>query len=94
MLWLFTGEAEAQLEADLVAHGDDHVVLTLTHRRAQAVNAAVWGAVWEDVFTHLDRELRGERTPATSATAATPARPPTLRRSIPRSRSTAVARPA
>ncbi len=61
MVWLFTGEAEAQLEADLVAHGDDRVVLTLTHRRAQAVNAAVWGAVWEDMFTHLDRELRGEQ---------------------------------
>ena len=63
VLWLFTGEAEAKLEADLLAHGDGHVVLTLTHRRAQAVNAAVWGAVWEDVFTHLDRELSGEQGP-------------------------------
>ena len=95
VLWLFSGEAEAQLEADLLAHGDGHVVLTLTHRRAQAVNAAVWGAVWEGVFTHLDGELSGEQGPGDLGDArAMPARLPTPPRSMPRApRSTAVARP-
>jgi uncharacterized protein YndB with AHSA1/START domain len=60
LLWRFTGEAETELEVVLAAHGDDHVVLTLTHRRVQAVIAAVYGAGWEDVFVHLDRELRGD----------------------------------
>ncbi len=61
VLWQFAGEAETELEATLAPHGEDRVVLTLTHRRVQAVTAAVYGAGWEDVFTHLDRELRGEK---------------------------------
>jgi uncharacterized protein YndB with AHSA1/START domain len=61
--WMFAGEAETELEALLEPHGEDHVVLSLTHRRVQAVTAAVYGAGWEDVFTHLDRELRGEQDP-------------------------------
>jgi uncharacterized protein YndB with AHSA1/START domain len=61
VLWRFGSEAETELEATIAPHGDDHVVLTLTHRRAQAVNAAVWGAVWQGVFTHLDAELNGEQ---------------------------------
>ena len=60
MRWRFIVEAETEVEATLTPHGDGHVVLTLTHRRVQAINASVYGAVWQDVFTHLDRELRGE----------------------------------
>ena len=61
VLWRFTGEAGTELEATLAPHGDDHVVLTLTHRQVQAVTASVYGAGWEDAFTHLDREVRGEQ---------------------------------
>ena len=59
--WRVTGEAETEIEATLAPHGDEHVVLSLTHRRVQAVTAAVYGAGWEDVLTHLDREVRGQQ---------------------------------
>ncbi len=59
--WRFTGEAETELEATITPHGQEHVVLTLTHRRVQAITAAVYGAGWEDVLTHLDSELRGQQ---------------------------------
>ena len=61
LLWTFAGEAQTELDAILTPHGAGHVVLTLTHRRVQAITAAVYGAGWEDVFTHLDREVRGEQ---------------------------------
>jgi uncharacterized protein YndB with AHSA1/START domain len=61
VLWTFGVEAETTLEAIIAPHGDEHVVLTLTHGRVQAVNASVWGAVWQGVFTHLDSELGGEQ---------------------------------
>ncbi|NEN07566.1 hypothetical protein G3T36_17020 [Diaminobutyricibacter tongyongensis] len=61
LLWLFAGEAETELEATLAPHGEDHVVLTLAHRRVQAINASVYGALWQAAFTHLDGELTGEQ---------------------------------
>ncbi|WP_426623348.1 SRPBCC domain-containing protein [Leifsonia sp. McL0607] len=68
--WRFSGagESEAQTEleatiATIAAAGDDRVLLTLTHRRVQAVTASVYGAGWQDVLTHLARELGGPATP-------------------------------
>lgn len=59
LLWRFGGEGETDLLLTLAPHGAEHVILTLTHRRVQAITASVYGAGWEDVFVHLDREVRG-----------------------------------
>ena len=65
--WRFSGdgetEARTELEATIAEAGVDRVLLTLTHRRVQAVTASVYGAGWQDVLTHLARELGGEATP-------------------------------
>jgi uncharacterized protein YndB with AHSA1/START domain len=65
--WRFSGEgqteAETELEAVIQEAGEGHVVLTLTHRRVQAVTAAVYGAGWQDVLTHLARALGAEASP-------------------------------
>ncbi|WP_348786931.1 SRPBCC domain-containing protein [Leifsonia sp. NPDC080035] len=65
--WLFSGagetEAETELEATLADAGEGHVLLTLTHRRVQAVTASVYGAGWQDVLTHLARALGAEPSP-------------------------------
>lgn len=65
--WQFAGggetEGETELDVTLASLGEDRVRLTLTHHRVQAVTAAVYGAGWEDVLTHLSRELGGEPSP-------------------------------
>jgi uncharacterized protein YndB with AHSA1/START domain len=65
--WRFSGggeeEAETELEVAIEPVGDDRARLTLSHRRVQAVTAAVYGAGWEDVLTHLARELGGDPSP-------------------------------
>ena len=67
VLWQFSadGQAEATTELDVTIEpvGDDRVRLALTHRRVQAVSAAAYGAGWEDVLTHLAREVGGEASP-------------------------------
>lgn len=59
--WRFAGagetEAETQLEATIEPRGETAAVLRLHHRRVQAVTASVYGAGWQDVLTHLAREL-------------------------------------
>lgn len=65
--WRFSGAGEAEaateLEATITATSADRVLLTLSHRRVQAVTASVYGAGWQDVLTHLARALGGEATP-------------------------------
>jgi uncharacterized protein YndB with AHSA1/START domain len=65
--WRFRGagesEAATELEATITATSADRVLLTLSHRRVQAVTASVYGAGWQDVLTHLSRALGGEATP-------------------------------
>lgn len=65
--WRFSGagesEAPTELEATIAATSADRVLLTLSHRRVQAVTASVYGAGWQDVLTHLARALGGEATP-------------------------------
>ncbi|QNE35002.1 SRPBCC domain-containing protein [Leifsonia shinshuensis] len=65
--WRFTGdgqvEAPTELEAVIEPAGEGRVLLTLTHRRVQAVTAAVYGAGWQDVLTHLARELGADASP-------------------------------
>ncbi|KQR52269.1 hypothetical protein ASF88_11990 [Leifsonia sp. Leaf336] len=65
--WRYSGagetEAQTELEVTIEHAGDDRVLLTLTHRRVQAVTASVYGAGWQDVLTHLARELGGEASP-------------------------------
>ncbi|MBN9632544.1 MAG: SRPBCC domain-containing protein, partial [Actinobacteria bacterium] len=65
--WRFSGDGETEsrteLEATIAKAGADRVLLRLTHRRVQAVTASVYGAGWQDVLTHLARELGGEATP-------------------------------
>ncbi|MEY9951064.1 SRPBCC domain-containing protein [Leifsonia sp. EB34] len=56
-------EAPTELEATIERAGEAHVLLTLTHRRIQAVTASVYGAGWQDVLTHLARELGAEASP-------------------------------
>lgn len=56
-------EAETELEVTVTPSGDGQAVLTLTHRRVQAVTASVYGAGWQDVLTHLARSLGAEATP-------------------------------
>jgi len=65
--WRFSGagqvEAPTELEAVIRPAGEGRVLLTLTHRRVQAVTASVYGAGWQDVLTHLARELGAEASP-------------------------------
>ncbi|GAA4152776.1 SRPBCC domain-containing protein [Leifsonia shinshuensis] len=65
--WRFSGagqvEAPTELEAVIEPAGEGRVLLTLTHRRVQAVTASVYGAGWQDVLTHLARELGAEASP-------------------------------
>ncbi|MFF1633698.1 SRPBCC domain-containing protein [Leifsonia sp. NPDC058248] len=65
--WRFSGggdeEAETELAVELEPVGSDRARLTLSHRRVQAVTAAVYGAGWEDVLTHLAREVGGDPSP-------------------------------
>ena len=65
--WRFSGagqaEAATELEAVVRPAGEGRVLLTLTHRRVQAVTASVYGAGWQDVLTHLARELGAEASP-------------------------------
>ena len=65
--WRFRGagqvEAPTELEAVIEPAGEGRVLLTLTHRRVQAVTASVYGAGWQDVLTHLARELGAEASP-------------------------------
>jgi uncharacterized protein YndB with AHSA1/START domain len=59
--WRFAGagetEAETELEATIEPTGTASAILRLNHRRVQAVTASVYGAGWQDVLTHLAREL-------------------------------------
>jgi len=59
--WRFAGagetEADTELEATIEPRGEAAAVLRLHHRRVQAVTASVYGAGWQDVLTHLAREL-------------------------------------
>lgn len=65
--WRFEGagqrEADTELEVVIEPGGDAHTVLRLTHRRVQAVTASVYGAGWQDVLTHLSRELGASASP-------------------------------
>lgn len=56
-------EAETELEATVSEPRAGHVLLTLTHRRVQAVTASAYGAGWQDVLTHLARALGAEPGP-------------------------------
>ncbi|WP_314147161.1 SRPBCC domain-containing protein [uncultured Leifsonia sp.] len=65
--WRFSGdgerEADTELEATIAETAEGRVLLTLTHRRVQAVTASVYGAGWQDVLTRLARALGAERSP-------------------------------
>ncbi|WP_431279840.1 ArsR/SmtB family transcription factor [Leifsonia poae] len=67
VLWQFSGEgqveATTELEVAIKPVEDDRVSMSLTHRRVQAVSAAAYGAGWEDVLTHLAREVGGDPSP-------------------------------
>lgn len=56
-------EAPTELEAIIRPAGEGRVLLTLTHWRVQAVTASVYGAGWQDVLTHLARELGADASP-------------------------------